>query len=36
MYIDELRWFVVLAETGHMTDAAAKLNVSQPTLSPIN
>jgi LysR family transcriptional regulator, transcription activator of glutamate synthase operon len=33
MYIDELRWFVVLAETGHMTDAAAKLNVSQPTLS---
>ncbi|HZC91340.1 MAG TPA: LysR family transcriptional regulator [Mycobacterium sp.] len=33
MYIDELRWFVALAETGHMTDAAAKLNISQPTLS---
>jgi DNA-binding transcriptional LysR family regulator len=33
MYIDEMRWFVVLAETGHMTDAAAKLNISQPTLS---
>jgi DNA-binding transcriptional LysR family regulator len=33
MYIDELRWFVVLAETGHMTDAAAELNISQPTLS---
>jgi DNA-binding transcriptional LysR family regulator len=33
VYIDELRWFVVLAETGHMTDAAAKLNISQPTLS---
>ncbi|MGB8405008.1 MAG: LysR family transcriptional regulator [Mycobacterium sp.] len=33
MYIEELRWFVVLAETGHMTDAAAMLNVSQPTLS---
>jgi LysR family transcriptional regulator, transcription activator of glutamate synthase operon len=33
MHIDELHWFVVLAETGHMTEAAAKLNVSQPTLS---
>ena len=33
MYIDEMRWFVVLAETGHMTDAAAKLNISQPTLT---
>ncbi|MDH6243881.1 LysR family transcriptional regulator [Mycobacterium sp. OTB74] len=33
VYVDELRWFVVLAETGHMTEAAAKLNVSQPTLS---
>ena len=33
VYIDELRWFVALAETGHMTDAAAKLNISQPTLS---
>lgn len=33
MNIDELHWFVVLAETQHMTDAAEKLNVAQPTLS---
>jgi LysR family transcriptional regulator, transcription activator of glutamate synthase operon len=31
--LEELRWFVVLAETEHVTDAAAKLMVSQPTLS---
>ena len=33
MNLEELRWFVVLAETEHVTDAAAELNVSQPTLS---
>ena len=31
--MEELRWFVVLAEAEHMTDAAAELGVSQPTLS---
>lgn len=31
--IDELEWYVVLAETEHMTEAAALLNVTQPTLS---
>jgi DNA-binding transcriptional LysR family regulator len=31
--LDELRWFVVLAETEHVTDAAAQLRVTQPTLS---
>jgi LysR family transcriptional activator of glutamate synthase operon len=31
--LEELRWFVVLAETEHVTDAAAELTVSQPTLS---
>jgi len=31
--LEELRWFVVLAEAEHMTDAAAELGVSQPTLS---
>jgi LysR family transcriptional regulator, transcription activator of glutamate synthase operon len=31
--LEELRWFVVLAETEHVTDAAAELAVSQPTLS---
>jgi LysR family transcriptional regulator, transcription activator of glutamate synthase operon len=31
--LDELRWFVVLAETEHVTDAAAELGVAQPTLS---
>ncbi len=31
--LDELRWFVVLAESEHVTEAAAELNVSQPTLS---
>lgn len=33
MNLEELRWFVVLAETEHVTDAAAELAVSQPTLS---
>ncbi|MBU9762303.1 LysR family transcriptional regulator [Mycobacterium sp. TNTM28] len=33
MHTDELRWFVVLAETEHVTDAAAELGISQPTLS---
>ncbi|MEV4125009.1 LysR family transcriptional regulator [Nocardia sp. NPDC049707] len=28
-----MRWFVVLTETGHMTDVAAELDISQPTLS---
>ncbi len=31
--IDELEWFVVLAETEHMTQAAETLSVAQPTLS---
>lgn len=33
MHFEELRWFVALAETEHVTDAAAVLGVSQPTLS---
>lgn len=33
MDVDELAWFVVLAETEHVTDAAAELGISQPTLS---
>lgn len=33
MHFEELRWFVVLAETEHVTDAAAELGVSQSTLS---
>ena len=33
MNLEELHWFVVLAETQHVTDAAAELQVSQPTLS---
>lgn len=33
MHLDELHWFVVLAETEHVTDAAAELHISQPTLS---
>lgn len=33
MNLEELRWFVVLAETQHVTDAAAELGISQPTLS---
>jgi DNA-binding transcriptional LysR family regulator len=33
VHLEELQWFVVLAETEHVTDAAAVLGVSQPTLS---
>ena len=33
MNLDELHWFVVLAETEHVTEAAAALRISQPTLS---
>lgn len=33
MNLDELRWFVVLAETEHVTEAATLLGISQPTLS---
>ncbi|QDP08266.1 LysR family transcriptional regulator [Prescottella equi] len=33
MNVDELRWFVALAESGHMRDAADDLHISQPTLS---
>jgi LysR family transcriptional regulator, transcription activator of glutamate synthase operon len=33
MNLDELHWFVVLAETEHVTDAAAELGITQPTLS---
>lgn len=33
MDLDELHWFVVLADTEHVTDAAAELGISQPTLS---
>ena len=31
--VDELEWFVALAETEHMTQAAERLSVAQPTLS---
>jgi DNA-binding transcriptional LysR family regulator len=33
VHLEELHWFVVLAETEHVTEAAAELGVSQPTLS---
>jgi LysR family transcriptional regulator, transcription activator of glutamate synthase operon len=33
VHLEELQWFVVLAETEHVTDAAALLGISQPTLS---
>jgi LysR family transcriptional activator of glutamate synthase operon len=33
VHLEELQWFVTLAETEHVTDAAAELGVSQPTLS---
>ncbi|WP_445169312.1 LysR family transcriptional regulator [Mycolicibacterium sp. Dal123E01] len=33
MHLEELQWFVVLAEAEHVTEAAAELGVSQPTLS---
>jgi LysR family transcriptional regulator, transcription activator of glutamate synthase operon len=31
--LEELQWFVTLAETEHVTDAATELGVSQPALS---
>ncbi|MEV1291102.1 LysR family transcriptional regulator [Pseudonocardia sp. NPDC049635] len=31
--VDELEWFVTLAETEHMTQAAQRLSLAQPTLS---
>lgn len=33
MHVEDLRWFVVLAETEHLTEAAAALGTSQPNLS---
>lgn len=33
MNVEDLAWFVTLAETGHMTRAAEQLNTTQPTLS---
>lgn len=33
VHLEELRWFVALAEIEHVTDAAVELGVSQPTLS---
>lgn len=33
MQLRDLHWLVTLADTGHMTDAAAALGTSQPTLS---
>jgi hypothetical protein len=33
VHLEELSWFLGLAETEHVTDAAAELGVSQPTLS---
>jgi DNA-binding transcriptional LysR family regulator len=35
MHVEDLRWFVVLAETEHLTAAAATLGTSQPTLSRV-
>jgi LysR family transcriptional activator of glutamate synthase operon len=33
VHLEELEWFVVLAETEHVTEAATELGVSQPALS---
>jgi LysR family transcriptional activator of glutamate synthase operon len=33
MHVEDLRWFAVLAETEHLTEAAAALGTSQPNLS---
>ncbi|MFK4083900.1 LysR family transcriptional regulator [Kribbella sp. NPDC020789] len=33
MYVEDLRWFAVLAETEHLTAAATTLGTSQPNLS---
>jgi DNA-binding transcriptional LysR family regulator len=33
MHVEDLRWFAVLAETEHLTEAAAALGTSQPNLT---
>jgi LysR family transcriptional activator of glutamate synthase operon len=33
VHLDELQWFVALAQTEHVTEAAADLGITQPTLS---
>lgn len=33
MDVEDLKWFVALAETQHMTQAAERLHTTQPTLS---
>ncbi|MFF0266612.1 LysR family transcriptional regulator [Kribbella sp. NPDC004536] len=33
MHVEDLRWFVVLAETEHLTEAATALGTSQPNLT---
>ena len=33
MHVEDLRWFVALAESEHLTDTASALGTSQPTLS---
>src|ERR1700742_5236485 len=33
MHVEDLRWFEVLAETEHLTEAATTLGTSQPNLS---
>jgi DNA-binding transcriptional LysR family regulator len=33
VHLEELQWFVVLAQSEHVTDAAAELGITQPTLS---
>jgi LysR family transcriptional activator of glutamate synthase operon len=33
MHVEDLEWFVSLAETQHMTQAAERLHITQPTLS---
>ncbi|KRA31503.1 MULTISPECIES: LysR family transcriptional regulator [unclassified Nocardioides] len=35
MYTRDLEWLVVLSDTGHLTDAAAILGTTQPTLSRV-
>lgn len=33
VHVDDLEWFIALAETEHVTRAAEKLHITQPTLS---